>query len=224
MNAFLLKIFGKVPFMQALLTKYPNLLLCPYVFGLLAMLLFMTGFMIALSQIGFWQPIYYSTADRRPVDERARAELERLRKLSLEYDSWRVSQKKREEALDEREAQLHREQNSLKLEKQTLDKIRTEIQTMRAELDARILLIDTSQDTNLQQLAKLYSAMTAEAAASLLAPMDEKQIAQILRKMKETKSSKILEVWAKPATAEKAKRVTSWMQVTVVPPTEEAKP
>ena len=97
---------------------------------------------------------------------------------------------------------------------------------MQTKLDARILLIDTAQDANVQQLAKLYSAMTAEAAAKLLAPLEVDEIARIIRKMKETRSSKILEIWSnQPGSpmADKATKVTTKMRLAVTPSTEENK-
>ena len=185
---------------------------------------FIAGFLLALWQIEYWQPIYYATIDRRPMEDRARAELDRLRKMAFELSEWSVTEKKKEEALNEREARIVVRENSLKIEEQTLDKLKKEIADLQTRLDARIVLIQAAQEANNQQLAKLYSAMTAESAAAILAPMEEDQIAQILRKMKETKSAKILEVWgAKTATVEKAANITRKMRSAVVENAEETK-
>lgn len=227
MKNFLLKTpLGKIPLVQSMLNQYPNPLLCPLVLAPLAMILFFTGFFVSLSQIGYFKKIEYSRVDRRPVEERARADLEKLRKLALELGSWGTAMKIKEEALNERDAQLRQAENNLKLEREALEKISKEIQAMKTQLDTRILLIDTSQDANIQQLAKLYSAMTAQSAADLLAPLEVDEIARIIRKMKETRSSKILEIWSsKPGTpmADKATKVTTKMRLAVTPPTEETK-
>lgn len=227
MKNFLLKTpLGKIPFVQSMLNKYPNPLLCPLVLAPLAMILFFTGFLISLHQIGYFKKIEYSRVDRKPVEERARAELDRFRKLALELGSWGTAMKKKEEALNERDAQLRQAENNLKLEREALEKISKEIQAMKTQLDARILVIDTSQDANIQQLAKLYSSMTAEGAAKLLAPLEVDEIARIIRKMKETRSSKILEIWSStPGSplADKATKVTTKMRLAVTPPTEETK-
>ena len=96
MKNFLLKTpLGKIPFVQSMLDKYPNPLLCPFVLAPLAMLLFIGGFIFSLSQIGFFKKIEYAKIDRRPVEERAREDLQNLRKLALELGSWSTAQKKR---------------------------------------------------------------------------------------------------------------------------------
>ncbi|MDD2709693.1 MAG: hypothetical protein PHV34_17030 [Verrucomicrobiae bacterium] len=223
MSNFLLKTpLAKIPLVRRHLERYSNPLLSPVIILLLGITTFSTGFLASLWQIEYWHPIYFSKVDRRPLEERARAELDQLRKMALELDSWGNAQKKREQALNEREEKINQAENNLKLEMAVMEKLNKQIESMRAQMEARLSVVNAAQEVNVKQLSKLYSAMSPEAAANVLAGMSDNEVAQIIRQMKENRSAKILDVWsaAPGPLAEKATRVSIQIKQAAPPPTE----
>lgn len=195
----------------------------PVLLGVL-FILFTVGFIGGLWQAGFWKPIYVEAGDNLdsyPLQERARMELERLRKVASEMDSWGTDLKKRAEVLDQRESKLNKLEEDMKLERASLDKLNDQIEQYRKQMDARLVLVDASQDVNISQLAKVYTAMEPGNAAKVLASLPEAQTVQILRKMKEGNAAKIMGVWAAGGiTVDKAVRMTTLLRVSIQPPSE----
>ncbi|MBI4023668.1 MAG: hypothetical protein HY360_01720 [Verrucomicrobia bacterium] len=189
-------------------------LLRPYVAGTLAATVFALGFLLGLYNVGYWDPIYYTVNYHRPSEERLRMQLDQNRKLAMELDSWGKAQKKRTEDLNEREARLREAENNLKTEKAALENMLKEIRSLRAQLDNRMLTIGSAQESNIKQQVRRFNAMTVDSAAALLISQSDVQAVQILRRMKEEKSAKILEFWAKRGgeAAEKAARVMERLQ------------
>ncbi len=109
----------------------------------------------------------------------------------------------------------------MKLERASLDKLNDQIEQYRKQMDARLVLVDASQDVNISQLAKVYTAMEPGNAAKVLASLPEAQTVQILRKMKEGNAAKIMGVWAAGGvTVDKAVRMTTLLRVSIQPPSE----
>ena len=189
-------------------------------------LLFTLGFLGGLWHVGFWEKIVVADFVQRPSEENLLAKMEYLRKLTLEMDAWRVTAKKRSDALDKRDARLRESESNVSLQTAAMDKIQQEIKKMQTQLDARLLLVETAQQANNKQLAKIYTAMTPEGAAEVLAKIPDDEVAQVFRLMKENHSAKILEVWGGKGgdLTEKAAHVIKLMRVAIEPPTEENAP
>jgi flagellar motility protein MotE (MotC chaperone) len=202
---------------RGVIHKMMVLLLNPLVLICAGVIFFSIGFTGGLWEVGYWDPIIPGSS--RSIEERARLELERLQKVGVEWDARGNDLKKRKEVLDEREAQLRKLENDLKLEKVSMEEIRKKIELMQKQFDERIVLIDANQDANIQQLAKVYSGMTAQNAAKILSTLPDPQAVLIIRKMKEAQAAKILEVWAN-ADPLKANRITSLIRVAIPAPTE----
>jgi flagellar motility protein MotE (MotC chaperone) len=189
----------------------------------LGILSFAGGFAGGLWQIGYFNMNeMQAAANVSQPQEWPKIEIKRLQRLALEMDRWGADLKKRAQALDEQESRLNKSTTDLNLEKASLEKLVKKIEDMRKDFDSRLQLIEVSQDSNVIQLAKLYSAMSADSAAKILFTLPDPQAVQVLRKMKEDRSAKILEVWAQKGgdMADKATRITSLLRIATDPTTE----
>lgn len=209
--------------LPAWLRKIPARYWDPRIVGLAAIVMFSLGFVGGLWHVGFWDKYYYLDSILHPSQKRLREQTESLRKLFMEVDAWSIKQKKWEKELDERANRLHQAENDLSLQKGALEELNRQINVMREQLDARLLLVEAAQETNNKKLSKIYSDMSAEGAAKILVTVPDVQVAQVFLLMKENRSAKILEVWATQGgqAAEKAVRVIALMRIAIRPPTEE---
>lgn len=198
-------------------------MLMPALFVLLATVLFAIGMLAGMWQVGYWTPIVKTDAAGQKTSEiRAHAQLERLRRLLLELDTRGQETKKRSDSLDEREAKVRKTEADLELQKAALEQLSSQIVIMRKNLDSHLIIVDQAQEAGLQQMSKVYSAMSPVNAAKVLAQLPDSQTVQIMSKMKLGTAVKILEVWlAQDETAVKrATRITELMRVVMRPPVE----
>lgn len=207
-----------------MMQKIQKLFLNPLALAPASFILFAIGFTMGLWKVGFWRPIYSAQepVDKSSVEERVRAELEKLRKVALELDLRGSDLKKRAEALDEHEASIRKSESNLKLERTSLEKVNESIASLQKQLDAKLILLDAAQESSIQQLSKLYSSMDPQSAAKVLKTLPESQVVQIVRKMKEANSAKILNIWAggDEISTQKAARITTMMRAAIQPPSE----
>jgi flagellar motility protein MotE (MotC chaperone) len=97
--------------------------------------------------------------------------------LSTELKEEREVLRKKSDAMDQRETRLV-------AERQDLDRVRTEIEGMRREIDERAIAIKADERTNLKSLAKTYSTLTPLAAVAIVREMDDTTLVKILYLMK----------------------------------------
>jgi hypothetical protein len=196
----------------------------PIVLAVIAVLVFIAGFGGGLYQIGYFDPNTYVSPKKVKEKEKVqkkeaaekfeKVELEWLQKLSVDMDRWGKDLNERSKKLDEREAALKEKESKLGLEKESIQVIEKHIEQMKADLDVQIALVETTQEGNIQRLAKLYAVMEIGNASKMIAGMSDVQAVQVLRTMKDAKSAKILEAWlAQADTADKAKRVSELIRL-----------
>lgn len=198
------------------LIRHPVLLI------LVAALLFAGGFGGGLWQIGFfsqWEkaPVAAPLPLDRATEERVRAELANLQRTAKELDKTTNQLKGRTAELDVREAAIRQQQSALETQKQALEALRNEIQKLRDDVDSRLVVVESSEDGNFQQLSKLCSTMTPENAAKLLATIPDNQAVNILLKMKQQQSAKVFDAWLSKGgeMTEKAKRMTDLLRAAI---------
>lgn len=122
--------------------------------------------------------------------------------------------------LDEMIAELKQQKADLEVEKKSLREFSDRIQTERQELiqmtqqvhriqkeiEAAIIRVRDEETPNLKRLAKTYSEMTPEGAATVMKGLDDISLVKVLLIMKETSAAPILEDIAKKSDAD-AKRM-----------------
>ena len=161
--------------------------------------------------------------NRAPDPEKIKEELDRLRVFANELDRQKSDMWKTSQKIEKDQSELKKTQDDLKLEREALEKMKSKIEAMRMQLDERFVLIKSAQEkqqeTNLQHLVKLYNNMTLDSASTILAAYPDDQIVQLLKRMKEDRTAKILEDWTKKGdeSAERARRILDLLRVSVQP-------
>ena len=109
--------------------------------------------------------------------------------------------------LDEMVAELKQQKQDMEAERKTLLELSQRIQTERQELiqitqqvhriqkeiDLSIIRVRDDEGGNLKRLAKTYSGMTPEGAATVMKGLDDVSLVKVLLYMKETEAAPILE-------------------------------
>lgn len=119
-----------------------------------------------------------------------------------EVDQLVLELKKERAALAERERQLDEFAARIKAEQAELNATTQRVHQLQRELDQTFVRVQEEETANLKKLAKVYSGMTPEGAASILKQLDETTIVKILVFMKEEQTAPILETLAKLGDAE----------------------
>ncbi len=112
------------------------------------------------------------------------------------------------EALNERSKQLDELEARLKAEQQEIATVTQRVATVQAMLDKTVLKVREEEAVNLKKLAKMYSAMTPAAAATILGELEDDQAVAILGLMKESECAAVLELIGK-ADKEGARRAAT---------------
>jgi len=110
--------------------------------------------------------------------------------------------------LDARQKQLDDQAKTLDSQSADLAKVKQAVAKMQKDYDQIVLRVQDEEIANLKRLAKVYSAMTPETAAVVLAQMDDPAIVKILMFMKDADAATVLESLAKKGDAE-AKRAAA---------------
>ena len=113
--------------------------------------------------------------------------------------------KKEKSALTLREQQLNELAARLEAERSEINQVTQVVHHLRKEFDTRILRVNEEEPPKLKKLAKMYSAMSPEGAATIFKQMNDEQIVKIFVFMKDAETAAILESFAKLG-IEEAKR------------------
>ena len=112
--------------------------------------------------------------------------------LSSELKEERARLRSQAETLNQRAARLASEQ-------QELAKIRKDIETMRTEINRKVIEITADEAKNLKTLAQTYSGLSPKGAVAILREMDDTTVVKILSLMKTESVGAIFEEMAKTA-------------------------
>jgi len=85
----------------------------------------------------------------------------------------------------------------LQNERHEISQVTNLVHQMQADLDRSVLYIRKNEEANLKRLAKLYTAMTAKGALTILRQFEDDKIVKIFFFMKEADSAALIEALAK---------------------------
>ena len=101
------------------------------------------------------------------------------------------------EKLDARETDLGKLAARIASEKQELEKVRANIESMRDEISQKIPRVEASEAKNLKGLAKTYTSIKPSAAVAIFKEMSDDNVVKILSFMKAETAGAILSEMAK---------------------------
>jgi flagellar motility protein MotE (MotC chaperone) len=126
-------------------------------------------------------------------------------------------------------ADLKLEKKSLAMREQQLDDLAARLQAERAELgsvtqsvrqlqtefDKSVIRVKGDEVVNLKKLAKMYSDMSPESAANVLAELDNSAVVRIFVYLKDSEAAGILEALAKrsPADSRRAAEISEQLRL-----------
>ena len=145
------------------------------------------------------------------------AEVEQL-VADLREQSDRLADRQRE--LDEFAARLEAERQEILSVTQTVSRL-------EQEFDRNVARIGTEEAANLKKLAKLYSAMTPEAASAILKELPDEQIVKIMSYMNDSDKAGILEGFSKTdeKSSKRVAQISERMRLVLpAPPLEKPQP
>jgi flagellar motility protein MotE (MotC chaperone) len=122
-------------------------------------------------------------------EKKAEEEVEEVPdELALE----RKSLQARTDDISRREGAIEDLEESLELERAVLGEEFNKIDAMRRRIDMAVNRVEEQKLKSLKKLAKVYEAMPAKDAASILSGMDVDIVLEVVRNMKERPAAKIL--------------------------------
>lgn len=119
-----------------------------------------------------------------------------------EIDSLVSELKKEKEALAERARELDELAARIQAEKAELSAVTQNVHQLQREFDQTVLKVDEEEAANLKKLARIYSSMSPDGAASILKQLDEATVVKMMTFMKESETAPILETLSKIGDAE----------------------
>ncbi|MBL9137199.1 MAG: hypothetical protein JNK85_15105 [Verrucomicrobiales bacterium] len=114
-----------------------------------------------------------------------------------EMDALVAELRKEKEALAERARQLDELASRIQAEKAELSAVTQNVHQLQRELDQTVLKVDEEEAANLKKLARIYSSMSPDGAASILKQLDEATVVKMMTFMKESETAPILETLSK---------------------------
>ncbi|VAX20168.1 hypothetical protein MNBD_NITROSPINAE02-1232 [hydrothermal vent metagenome] len=99
---------------------------------------------------------------------------------------------KRNKELNKREAELERKQQQLNALQTDIDKQLSELKALQAKIEEALVLRNDLEKESIRKLAKTYSSMPPESAATLIQKLDMSIAIRMLNVMKERSAGKIL--------------------------------
>lgn len=120
----------------------------------------------------------------------------------------------------DRQRELDEFASRLEAERQEILNVTQTVSRMQQQFDQNVARIGTEEVANLKKLAKLYSAMTPDAAAAIFKDLPDNQIVKIMSYMKDPDKAAILEVYSKSdeKSAKRVALISEKMRLVLLPP------
>lgn len=136
-----------------------------------------------------------------------------------EFDQWVTELKTQKDELARRQQQLDQLQSRLAAERQEFSAVTQTVYQLQSQFDDNVVRLKQSEMQNLQRQAKLVSAMSPPAVASMINQMSDEDVVRLLTVMRPDNASQILDALSQQGTAgaKRAARLTERLQL-VVPP------
>jgi len=112
--------------------------------------------------------------------------------IAEEVNLGHVSLDSREEDLERREQAVLRAESAVQMEKAVIAEEFNKLSTLRREIELAIGQMEAAQEKSTKKLAKMYEAMPAKEAASILSGMDMDLVMGVLKQMKERPAAKVM--------------------------------
>jgi flagellar motility protein MotE (MotC chaperone) len=116
---------------------------------------------------------------------------------TIEIDSLANELKEEKARQQKLAADLEQRAGRLAAEEQELARVRTELEAMRADIEARVITVGNDELKNLRGLAQTYSNLTPRAAVAIFRELDDITVVKILALMKPDVVGPILEEMTK---------------------------
>lgn len=117
---------------------------------------------------------------------------EEVEEVTDEMALERKSLQARTDEISRREGAIEDLEESLELERAVLSEEFNKIDAMRQRIDMAVNRVEEQKLKSLKKLSKVYEAMPAKDAASILSGMDVDIVLEVVRNMKERPAAKIL--------------------------------
>jgi len=119
--------------------------------------------------------------------------------------SWNFNNPEADQLISELKIEKRRQQlddlaTRLNTERAELGQVIQSVRQLQADFDKAVLRVKDDETGNLKKLAKVYAAMTPEAASGVLEQLDNEAIVKIMIFLKEPDAAAILEAMAKKNT------------------------
>jgi flagellar motility protein MotE (MotC chaperone) len=123
------------------------------------------------------------------------------------------------EALKKRETELNELKARLDSERSELNQLTQTVHRLQKDFDQSVSRVAEEETVNLRKLAKTYSGMEPEGAATIFKQMDDTAVVKIMMFMKELETGPILSALSKlgEADAKRAGDLTEKLRLAVVP-------
>jgi flagellar motility protein MotE (MotC chaperone) len=138
-----------------------------------------------------------SVASHKPKSRTAKVKGPSWDFSNPEVDALVNELRKEKQALADRARQLDELASRIQAEKAELSAVTQNVHQLQRELDQTVLKVDEEEAANLKKLAKIYSSMSPDGAASILKQLDEATVVKMMTFMKESETAPILETLAK---------------------------
>ncbi len=136
-----------------------------------------------------------------------------------EADQLIAELKVEKQSLDKKEQQLNELAVRLQAERAELNQATQSVHQLQADFDQNVTRVREEETANLKKLAKVYSAMSADAAANILGDLDDTTVVKIMVFMKDADTAAIFESMAKKgkADAKRAADLSERLRLATVP-------
>lgn len=114
-----------------------------------------------------------------------------IENLSSELKEERARLKKQAETLDQRAARLDGEEKEFA-------RLRADVETMRKNIETRVIEISADEAKNLKSLSTTYATLTPRAVVAIFKEMDDATVVKLLSLMKTDITGPIFEEMSKP--------------------------
>jgi len=115
---------------------------------------------------------------------------------TIEMENLSTELKEEKKRLQQESTQLDQRAARLAADRQELERIRTDLQGMRHQIDERVIMIKADEAKNLRSLALTYSTLPATSAVNIIKEMDDVTVVKILSLMKPDVAGPLFDVMA----------------------------
>jgi flagellar motility protein MotE (MotC chaperone) len=103
---------------------------------------------------------------------------------TIEMENLSNELKEEKKRLQQQSDQLDQRAGRIAADRQELDRIRYDLESIRRQIDAKVVVVRIDEAKNLKTLASTYATLSPKAAVAILKEMDDTMVVKILSLMK----------------------------------------